>query len=190
MIEPTTSKSSRHRRPGVRTNTFGGRLDRLITLVAVRRRLENAERPLRMQLAAEMTARHRQGGPNRFRRPGGLISLVAPPPRWNFFDEQTFAKWLVASGHGHLVTERVVVTDHADLVALLRGAGRSGRVSQRKLNACLTVQLEVNSDAPEHLDATVRNDGMLFTRDGEVIPGVRRILREPWVQVIAAAPVA
>jgi hypothetical protein len=189
MIEPTMSRSTRHRRPRAGTNTFGGRLDRLITLVAARRRLEIAERPLRTQLAAEMTARHRQGGPNRFRRPGGLISLVAPPPRWDFFDEQTFAKWLIANGHGHLVTERVVVIDHTNLIALLRGAGRSGRVSQRRLNACLAVQLEASSDAPERLDATVGDDGMLFTRDGEVIPGVRRILREPWVHVIAAAPV-
>lgn len=187
MVERTGSMSGLHRRRGgAGGGVFGARLDRLITLVAARRRLEAAERPLRTRVAAEMATRSQRGGSNQFRRPGGLISLVAPQPRWDIFDQQAFADWLVANGHSELVTERVVVTDHQHLVALLRGTARSGRVSQRKLNTCLTVQLEANGDAPERLDATAGDDGTLTTRDGEAVPGIRRVVREPWVRVFAA----
>jgi hypothetical protein len=191
MVERTVSRSGqyRRRRNAARASVFGAQLDRLITLVAERRRIEALERPLRTQVATEMTARYRQGGPGQFRRPGGLISLVAPQPHWEIFDPQAFAGWLVANGHGQLVTERVVVTDHPRLIALLRGTARSGRVSQRKLNACVTVQLEADADAPAHLDATVGDDGRLLTCNGETIPGVRKVIREPWVQVCAAANV-
>ncbi|MGH8905877.1 MAG: hypothetical protein ACRD0K_05045 [Egibacteraceae bacterium] len=180
------------RRPHRRRGTAGGnalisRLDRLITLVAERRRIEAVERPLRSRIAAEMAAHARQGGPDQFRRPGGLISLVAPRPRWDVFDQQAFTDWLVSNGHSHLVTERVVVTDHASLSALLKDTQRSGRVSRRKLSACVEVRLQAYADAPEHLDVTVGDEGRLLTRDGQAIPGVRGVMRDPWVQVCAAA---
>ncbi|MGH8895772.1 MAG: hypothetical protein ACRDZ4_01815 [Egibacteraceae bacterium] len=189
MAEQTTHRSGRYypRRSGARGNAFATRLDRLITLVGQRRRLEAVERPLRLRVAVDMTARYQQGGPDQFRRSGGLISLVVPRPRWEIFDQQAFAGWLVANGHSQLVTERVVVTDHACLVALVRATGRSGRVSQRKLNACVTVRVEADADAPEHLNVKVSDDSRLLTRDGETIPGVRGIIRDPWVQVCAAA---
>jgi hypothetical protein len=189
MVEQTTHRSgiSHWRGSGAGTNGFSARLDRLVALVAQRRRLEAVERPLRARVAAEMTACSQQGGPERFRRPGGLISLVVPRPRWDVFDQQAFTGWLIANGHNHLVTERVVVTDHASLIALLREEGRSGRVSRRRLRACATVALEAAADAPDRLGAVVRDDGTLTTRDGEAIPGIRVIVREPWVQVCAAA---
>lgn len=189
MAERGMYRSGRYqrRRGGTGGHTLTAQLDRLLTLVAERRRLEAIERPLRTRVAAEMTARHRQGGDDQFRRPGGLISLVVPRPTWDIFDQQAFTDWLVANGHGELVTERVVVTDHACLIALVRARGRSGRVSQRKLTGCVAVVIEADANAPEFLDAKVGNDGGLLTMDGETIPGVRATIREPWVQVCAAA---
>jgi hypothetical protein len=126
-----------------------------------------------------------RGGVGQFRRPGGLVSLVQPQPHWECFDQQAFASWLVTNGYDHLVREQVVVVDHACLARLLRW---SERVAVSKLNTCVAVVAEPYPDAPEQLDVQVRGDGMLLTRDGQVVPGVRRVVREPWVQVCAAAP--
>ncbi len=175
------------RRGGTGDRTLTARLDRLLTLVAERRRLEAIERPLRTRVAAEMTARHQRGGADQFRRPGGLISLVMPRPTWDIFDQRAFTDWLVANGHSDLVTQRVVVTDHACLIALVGAPSRSGRVSQRKLTGCVAVVVEADAGAPELLDVKVGDDGGLRTLAGETIPGVRATIREPWVQVCAAA---
>lgn len=189
MVELNPQVADPHRRRRkAGLSALLARLDWLVDLVAERRRIEAVERPLRARLAAEMATYARRGGLHQFRRPGGLVSLVAPQPRWDVFDEQAFAGWLVANGHDQLVTERVVVTDHPSLIALLRGTSRPGRVSASKLDACLAVVVEPDADAPDHLSVKVDDDGRLVARDGEVIPGVRRVTRAPWVRVCSAAP--
>lgn len=165
-------------------HAFLARLDRLVDLVAERRDLEALERPLRARVAAEILTYAKRGGSDQFRRPGGLVSLVEPQPRWECVDPQAFAGWLVANGHDQLVKERVEVIDHACVIALLR---RPGRVSTSKLAAWMAVVAEPYPDAPDQLDVEVREDGMLVTHDGQVVPGVRRVVREPWVQVWAGA---
>lgn len=190
MGTPSTPASVRYRRGrrGAGLHAFLARLDRLVDLVAERRDLEVLERPLRARVAAEMLAYARRGGSDQFRRPGGLVSLVEPQPRWECCDPQAFTSWLSINGYDHLIRERVEVTDHAFVIGLL---GRPGRVSTSKLAACMTVVTEPHPDVFDQLDARlaaqVREDGMLVTCDGQVVPGVRRVLREPWVQVCAAA---
>lgn len=175
----------RRARRSTGAHAFLARLDRLVDLVAERRGIEALERPLRARVAAEMRAYAQRGGLDQFRRPGGLVSLVEPQPRWECFDQQAFASWLAANGYNHLVREQVVVLDHARLAGLLRWPER---VAVSKLQACVAVVAEPYPDAPEQLDVQVREDGMLLARDGHVVPGVRRVVREPWVQVCAAAP--
>jgi hypothetical protein len=167
-------------------HAFLARLDRLVDLVAERRDIEALERPLRARVAAELLTYSSRGGSKRFRRPGGLVSLVAPQPHWECFDSQAFAGWLVANGYDHLVRERVAILDHACVIKLLR---RSGRVPVNKLQACMAVVAEPHPDAPDQLDVQVREDGMLLTRNGQVIPGIRQVVREPWVQVCAGAAI-
>lgn len=184
--ESITSGSVRYRRSrrGAGLHAFLARLDRLVDLVAERRDIEALERPLRARVAAEMLAYARRGGTDQFRRPGGLVSLVEPQPRWECVDPQALASWLVTNGYDHLVRERVEVTNHALAIELLR---RPGRVSTSKLTACMTVVAEPHPDAPDLLDAQVGDDGKLIARNGQIVPGVRRVVREPWVQVCAAA---
>lgn len=188
MVAPSTPGSVRYRRGrrAAGAHAFLTRLDRLVDLVAERRGIEALERPLRTRVAAEMLAYARRGGSDRFRRPGGLVSLVEPQPRWECFDQQAFASWLVTNGHDQLVRERVVVTDHASVIGLLR---RPGAVPVSKLATCVAVVAEPYPDAPDRLDVQVREDGVLLARDGQVVPGVRRVVREPWIQVCAGAPI-
>jgi hypothetical protein len=188
MVASSRSGSVLHRRSrrGAGIYAFLARLDRLVDLVAQRRGIEALERPLRARVAAEMLTYARRGGVDQFRRPGGLVSLVEPQPRWEYFDQQAFAGWLIANGYDQLVRERVVIIDHASVIGLLR---RPGPVQVSKLHACMAVMAEPLPDALDHLDVQMREDGMLLTRNGQVVPGVRRIAREPWVQVCAGAPI-
>lgn len=181
-----TSMRGRYRREGAQADarSLYARVDRLVALVAERNALQAVERPLRDSVAAGMAALARRGGVVQVRRAGGLVSLVEPPLEWHLFDQQAFARWLVANGYEHLVTQRVSVTDEAALAGLLR---RAGRVSTNRLRACLTIVVQPRADAPERLDATVRDDGVLVAADGQIIPGVRQVIRQPWVRVCAAA---
>lgn len=188
MAAPSTPGPVRYRR-GRRSagaHAFLARLDRLVDLVAERRGIEDLERPLRARVAVEMLAYSRRRGVDQFRRPGGLVSLVEPQPRWECFDQQAFAVWLAGNGYGQLVREQAMVLDHERLIGLLR---RPGPVQASKLQACVAIVAEPYPDAPDQLDVQVREDGMLLTRDGRVVPGVRRVVREPWVQVCAGASI-
>jgi hypothetical protein len=171
-------------------------LDRLVAATAVLRAAEHFCGKIRTKVTEQALRRYTTKGQIRWRSPsGGLISIVQPAAYTEITSRDALVGWLKRNGHGDLVNQRVRVTNERALAkayALAVAEPQSAALARTLLLSAVEVVEEPVTDVYEQLARRVEvhevgtqvnghNPGIrkVLTRDGELIPGLRRITPAP-----------
>lgn len=131
-----------------------------------------------------VVGRYHDEGTDRFRRPGGIVSLVRPSAHAEIVDPDKLCAWLESAGRSDLIVQTPVIVDAAALVSAVSAiVDRDERVDLGATLAALLVRaVDVRSepvaDWADHLDPAIDGE-MMVTDNGEIIPGVRWVAPEP-----------